>query len=88
VQRTGDDRTNRVLGGRVIERSVTLCAVCTVHVKTRSVSFLVEPQNQGRQFVSDLASQPLGQFSPVWPQNRWLGFFGLCLKTGNSGLVI
>jgi hypothetical protein len=25
-----------------------LCAVYTVHKKTRSVSFLVEPQNQGR----------------------------------------
>jgi hypothetical protein len=26
---------------------VALCAVCTWHVETRSVSFLVEPQNQG-----------------------------------------
>jgi hypothetical protein len=26
---------------------VTPCAVCTGHVETRSVSFLVEPQNQG-----------------------------------------
>jgi hypothetical protein len=29
---------------------VTLCAVCTVHVETRSAGFLVEPQNQGRRF--------------------------------------
>jgi hypothetical protein len=29
-------------GGRVI-----LCEVCTIHVKTRSECFLVEPQNQG-----------------------------------------
>jgi hypothetical protein len=32
----------------IVERSrgrVTLCAVCTVHVETRSASFLVEPQN-------------------------------------------
>jgi hypothetical protein len=28
---------------------VTPCAVCTVHVESRSVSFLVEPQNQGRR---------------------------------------
>jgi hypothetical protein len=42
VQRTGDDRTGRVLGGRV-----ALCAVCTWHVETRSAGFLVEPQNQG-----------------------------------------
>jgi hypothetical protein len=44
---------------------MTLCAVCTVHVEMRSTSFLVEPQNQGRRFVSGLASKPLGQFSPV-----------------------
>jgi hypothetical protein len=34
----------------VTERSggrVTQCAVCTVHVETMSVGFLVEPQNQG-----------------------------------------
>jgi hypothetical protein len=41
---------------------VTLCVVCTVHKETRNTSFLVEPQNQGRLFVSDLASKPLGQF--------------------------
>jgi hypothetical protein len=57
-------------------------------MKTRSADFLVEPQNQGLRFVSGLASKPLGRFSPVWPQNRWLGFPGLCLKTGSSGLVI
>jgi hypothetical protein len=41
---------------------VALCAVCTVHVETRSTGFLVEPQNQGRWFVSGLASRPLGWF--------------------------
>jgi hypothetical protein len=41
---------------------VAPCAVCTVHVETSSVGFLVEPQNQGRRFVSDLASKPLGWF--------------------------
>jgi hypothetical protein len=62
---------------------VAPCAVCTWHVETRSVGFLVEPQNHGQQFVSGLASnplgrfvsglasKPLGRFSPVWPQNRW-----------------
>jgi hypothetical protein len=60
---------------------MTLCAVYTMHKKTRSASFLVEPQNQGRRFVSGLASKPLGwfvsglilkslgRFSQVWPQN-------------------
>jgi hypothetical protein len=50
--------------------------------------------------VSGLASKPLGRFSPVWPQNRWrqfspvwpqnrlLGFPGLGLEIGSSGLVI
>jgi hypothetical protein len=56
---------------------MALYAVCTVHVETRSVGFLVEPQNQHRRFVSGLtskplgwfvsglASKPLGQFSPI-----------------------
>jgi hypothetical protein len=35
---------------------------------------LVEPQNQGRQFVSGLVSKPLGWFLLVWPQNRWRQF--------------
>jgi hypothetical protein len=44
---------------------VALCAVCTWHVETRSTGFLVEPQNQGRRFVSGLASKPLGRCSLV-----------------------
>jgi hypothetical protein len=59
-----------------------------VHVETRSTSFLVEPQNQGRRFVSGLDSKPLEWFSSIWPQNRWLKFSGLSLKTGRSSLVI
>jgi hypothetical protein len=38
---------------------VVLCAACTMYVKTRSVGFLVDPQNQGRRFVSGLASKLL-----------------------------
>jgi hypothetical protein len=41
------------------------------------VGFLGEPQNQGRRFVSVLASKPLGWFSPVWPQNRWRQFLAV-----------
>jgi hypothetical protein len=62
------------VGYSVAKRSrdrVALCAVYIVHVEMRSVSLLVEPQNQGRWFVSGLASKPLGRFSPVWPQNWW-----------------
>jgi hypothetical protein len=39
------------VGYSVVGRSrgqVTLCAVCTMHVETRSANFLVEPQNQDR----------------------------------------
>jgi hypothetical protein len=41
------------------------CVVCTWHVETRSAGFLVKPQNQGRQFVSGLASKPLGRFLAI-----------------------
>jgi hypothetical protein len=51
------------------------CAVCTVHMEARSTCFLVEPQNQGRWFVSSLASKPLGRF-----------LIGLGLKIDDDGL--
>jgi hypothetical protein len=67
-------------------------------VKTRSVGFLVEPQNQGRQFVSGLAWKPLGWFhiglglktdgDGLWvvcPQNHSNGFCRFGLKTGGDG---
>jgi hypothetical protein len=38
---------------------VAPCTVSTVHVETRSASFLVEPQNQGGRYVSGLASKPV-----------------------------
>jgi hypothetical protein len=49
---------------------VAPCAVCNVHMEMRCTGFLVEPQNQGRRFVSGLASKPLGRF-----------LIGLSLKT-------
>jgi hypothetical protein len=69
-----DDRTGRILDGRAIERSGG--AVCGLHRAhgDESVGFLVEPQNQGRWFISGLASKPLGQFFPVWTQNWWRRF--------------
>jgi hypothetical protein len=42
---------------------VASCAVYIWHVETRSAGFLVEPQNQGRRFLSGLASKPLGWVS-------------------------
>jgi hypothetical protein len=74
---------------------VTLCAVCTWHVETRSASFLVEPQNKGRRFMSGLASKPVSTiFSSmaskpavgflVEPQNQGGGGFpSLGLKTSS-----
>jgi hypothetical protein len=54
---------------------VAPCAVCAVHVETRSADFLVEPQNQGGRFMSGLTSKPLGRF-----------LIGLDLKTDGDGL--
>jgi hypothetical protein len=66
------------VGYSVVGRSrgrVAPCVVYTVHVETTSAGFLVEPQNQGRRFVSGLASKPLGWF-----------LIGLGLKTNGDGL--
>jgi hypothetical protein len=54
--------TCQLLGGRAIRRSSDI--VCGLHrtLKMRSMSLLVEPQNQGRRFVSSLDSKPLGRF--------------------------
>jgi hypothetical protein len=75
VQRTGDGQAH--VGYSMVGQSrgqVTPCVVCTVHEETRSAGFLIEPQNQGRRFVSGLDSKPLGRFLLVWPQNQWRRF--------------
>jgi hypothetical protein len=60
VQRTGEGQAQvgYSAAGRLRGR-VTLCAVCTVHVEMRNVCFLFESQNQGRRFISVLASKAL-----------------------------
>jgi hypothetical protein len=86
VQRTGDGRT-----GRVVERSrgqVTLCAVCTVHVEMRSVGFLIEPQNQGRWFVSGLSSKPLERFVLKTTEAVFYGLTSKPVVTVFSGLAL
>jgi hypothetical protein len=63
VQMTKDCQAQ--VGYSVAEQSrgwVTLCDVCIVHEETRSVNFLDDPQNRGRQFISGLGSKPLRQF--------------------------
>jgi DNA-binding transcriptional regulator of glucitol operon len=73
VQRQGSWQGSGMVGQvgySMVGRSrgrVALCAVYTVHVETRNTSFLVEPQNKGRRFVSGLASISLRKFSPIWP---------------------
>jgi hypothetical protein len=65
VQRTGDGQAH--VGYSMVGQSrgqVTPCVVCTVHEETRSAGFLIEPQNQGRRFVSGLASKPVATVSP------------------------
>jgi hypothetical protein len=67
MRRIRDGQTQ--VGYSVTRRSrgqVTLCAVCSVHKKTMSADFLVEPKTK----VKGLASKPLRQFLPVWPENR------------------
>jgi hypothetical protein len=67
---------------------VAPCAVYTVHMETWSASFVVDPQNQDRWFVSDLASKPMGWFSPVWPHNRWQWFLRFSLNTSGDGFLV
>jgi hypothetical protein len=78
VRRIGDDQAQ--VGYSVVRRSggwLTLCVIHIVHVEeTRSASFLVQPQNRWRWFVSGLTSKP------VWR------FLDLGLKTKVDGLMI
>jgi hypothetical protein len=73
---------------------VAPCAVCTWHVETRSAGFLVEPQNQGRWFVSGFASDGFYRFGlkTCCDGFRWFGlktsddgFLQFDLKTGGDG---
>jgi hypothetical protein len=70
-------------GGRVAP-----CAVCTGHVETRSVGFLVEPQNQGGGGFPGLGLKTGGSGLVIWASKSPRWFLGLGLKTGGSGLVI
>jgi hypothetical protein len=59
---------------------VALCAACIVDMETRSAGFLVEPQNQGRRFISSLTSKPLGRFFLFGVKIGGDGFSGLTSK--------
>jgi hypothetical protein len=55
---------------------VTLCAVCIVHMKMRSVCFFIEHQNQGFQFFGlDLKISSCGLvICPIKSPRQFLGF--------------
>jgi hypothetical protein len=86
MQRIGDGRTDRVLGGRTIGRSGD--AVCGLH------------RARGAQVSLLSLKTKVNVLSVVWPQNHWdgfsrfglktggVGFPGLGLKTGSNNLVI
>jgi hypothetical protein len=82
VQRTGDGRTGRVLDSRAIERSGG--AVCSLHRARRDEErrFLGESQDQGRRFVSGLASKPMAMVCQ-WFGLKTIGtvFSDLALKS-------
>jgi hypothetical protein len=60
---------------------VTQCMACTVHVETRSAGFLVEPQNQGRWFVSGLTSKSVATvFSGLASKSVVMVSLGLASK--------
>jgi hypothetical protein len=56
-----------------------------MHVEMRGASFLIEPQNQDRQFVSGLTSKPLRRFLRFGLKTDGDGFLWFDLKTGGSG---
>jgi hypothetical protein len=67
---------------------VTLCVVCTVHKEMRRTSFLVEPQNQGGQFVSGLTSKPRDGFLRFGIKTGGDSFSRFGLKTGGDGFPV
>jgi hypothetical protein len=60
---------------------VAPCAVCTWHVETRSVGFLVEPQNQGGGGFPSLGLKTGRSDLMIWDSKSPRWFLGLCLKT-------
>jgi hypothetical protein len=59
---------------------VTPCTVCIGHVETRSVSFLVEPQNQGGGGFPGLSLKTGSSLLVIWASKSPRRFLGLGLK--------
>jgi hypothetical protein len=60
---------------------VAPCAVCTWHVETRSVGFLIEPQNQGGGGFPVLGLKTDSSGLVIWASKSPRRFLGLGLKT-------
>jgi hypothetical protein len=89
LQRTEDGQAQ--VGYSVAGRSggrVTPCVVCTMHMETRSTSFLVEPQNKVDGFSRFGIKTGGDSFSRFSLKIGGFRFSGLGLKTGSSSLVI
>jgi hypothetical protein len=76
VQRIGDGRTDRVLGGRATERSGD--AVCGIDCA----------RGRREMWVSWLSLKiKVYGLSVVWPQKHWDGFLRFGLKTSGDGFL-
>jgi hypothetical protein len=64
---------------------VTSCAVCTVHMVTWTVGFLVEAQNQGRHFL-DLDLKTDSSDLVIYASKSPRRFLGLGLKTKHASV--
>jgi hypothetical protein len=90
VQKIRDGRTGQVLCGQTVERSGD--AVCGLHRAwgDEERGFLGWASKPRSMVCQGLTSKPLGQFLPVWPQNRWRRFLWFGLKISGddfSGLA-
>jgi hypothetical protein len=59
---------------------VASCVVSTVHVETRSVSFLVDPQNHGGGGILGLGLKTDSYGLVIWVLKSPRQFLSLCLK--------
>jgi hypothetical protein len=92
VQRTGDDRTGQVLGGRPIDRlGGTVCSLDHARgdEECEFLGWASKPRSTVCQwfslkitgtFFSNLTSKLVATVSSVWPQNRWQWFLGSASK--------
>jgi hypothetical protein len=65
---------------------MTPCAVCTMHMKTMSASFLVYAQNQSRRF-SGLGLKIDSFGSMIWASQSPRRFLGFSLKTKRTWVI-